>query len=65
MKRLVVALVLTLTVMQPAHAGILRKVLGAPFYAVGFTIALVADVVATPFKQGADHYVNAPAVKGW
>jgi hypothetical protein len=65
MKQFIVAVIMCAVVAQPAHAGVLRKVFGAPFWVVGFTVALVADVVAVPFKQGAKHYIDSPAMPGW
>lgn len=48
---------------QPAEAkGIFRKVLGAPFWIVGFTVTLVADVTVVPLCEGVTHYIDAPSV---
>lgn len=50
----------------PSEAkGLGRKLLGAPFWAVGFVATLVADVTLVPLKDGALHYVRKPAVRGW
>lgn len=48
---------------QPAEAkGIFRKVLGAPFWCLGFAVTLVADVTVVPLYKGATHYIDAPTV---
>jgi hypothetical protein len=49
----------------PAHAGLGRKILGAPFFAVGFVVTLIGDLVATPFKSGSQQYIYGAPVKGW
>ncbi len=45
--------------------GVLRKVLGAPFWAIGFTVTLVGDITVVPLYNGAMHYVNGQSVTGW
>lgn len=65
MKNIIAALVLSITLASPAHALNARTILGAPFWAVGFVVRLIADVTIVPFKNGSNYYYYAPAVKGW
>lgn len=65
MKTLIISAIVALSILtaQPAEAkGIFRKVLGAPFWIVGFTVTLVADVTVVPLCEGATHYIDAPSV---
>lgn len=61
------AMLLSFAITAPSEAKRLnaRKIIGAPFVAIGFAGALVADVTVIPLYKGAKHYVIAPAVKGW
>lgn len=65
MKHMIIAAVVILATTSPANAFSLRKVLGAPFFAVGFTAALIADVTVVPIYNGAKHYIYEPAISGW
>lgn len=65
MQKLAITTLLALLMMagQPAEAkGIFRKILGAPFWVIGFTATLVADVTVVPLYEGATHYIDAPSV---
>lgn len=71
---MVLVAVLGVTQATPAHAFslkraarhvTLRKVLGAPFYCVGFTVALVADLTVIPLTAGAEHYIKGEPITGW
>lgn len=65
MKKLIAIMVLSTTLVagQPAEAkGLFRKVLGAPFWCLGFAVTLVADVTIVPMYEGATQYIYAPSV---
>lgn len=64
-KQSIAALLLALLLCQPAHAFSLRKVVGAPFWCVGFAVCVVADLTVVPLCKGVTHYIDAPAIKGW
>lgn len=65
--KIFLALMLCLITVLPCHAFKLngRKILGAPFYAIGFGTALLVDITLVPFGKGQYKYHTAPAVKGW
>lgn len=65
MKAVIMSALLAVALCSPAHAFSLRKVLGAPGFAVGFVVAMTADLTVVPLRKGFKHYVIAPAIKGW
>lgn len=64
-KLLILALLLSQSAPAFAYHINARKILGAPFFAIGFTAALVADVTVYRLYKGAKHYDQNPPIKGW